>query len=89
MQEAAAKDVRSPWNCRWARLAQQLVVIPEQEPARRSVGVCAAASRPPYGGLRSTLCDRGRMRWVRVLGIGRDGPAGQGHERGVALSPYA
>jgi len=36
--------------------------------AGRSVGVCAAASRTPYGGMRSTPRDRGRMRWVRVLG---------------------
>lgn len=55
MQEAATKEVQSPWNCRWARLAQQLVVIPEQEQPE-GLWVCVRPRRgrltvdgaPPY-----------------------------------------
>jgi hypothetical protein len=39
--------------------------------AGRPVVVCAAASRTPDIGMPSTPRDRGRMRWVRVLGAGR------------------
>ena len=31
MPEAAMKDVQYPWNCQWARLACQVVSIPERE----------------------------------------------------------
>lgn len=32
MPEAAMKDLQHPWNCRWARLASQVVGLSELEP---------------------------------------------------------
>ena len=55
MREAETKDVQSPSNCRWARLAQQLPLIPEQEQSdglwvcvRPRRGRLTADCAPPY-----------------------------------------
>ena len=72
MRQATMKDVQHPWDCRWIRLARDVVGFPELERAGgRWVGGCAAASRTAYSELRSTSRDRERMRRMRVLGAGR------------------
>lgn len=51
MPETAKNDVQSPWNCHWARLAQRVVGIDEQEPPGDPVCV-----RPRRGSL-TVECD--------------------------------
>ena len=39
-----ARDVRAPWNCRWARVGHQLIGIPPREDQPRILWLC---ERPP------------------------------------------